>query len=528
MTNAALNKALDKKEIDVYNLKEAEIHALQMAYEFAKGPTLFPYESRQTARGQEIRDQLTGKWYSPSFATSCKRDVLLSSIYYHTSNSEKFDKLFSDSNFVFNGIVTRVPRAWLDSTEEKPTKFVVDGVEYELTEVRWAYNTKFILKSEFEYLKTMKQVVRPSDNAAIWTHISECVFFEDTEEYILNVNESYPDFIYIENDNEYYTDELAVPYDIVYVNDYGWYCLDYAIDNFYQHSYNGDWYDYPEEDEYGLDDYSFDPASYWGYETKKSGNKRRPIKGQLYYGLELEYELDDPYDSSVTSELVNDAHELHFGACEDSSLDEGVEFKSKPLCIELVKKRTEKLLNEIRGRVSSASTCGLHIHVSKSALSLMQIGLIQEFIYNPENKEFINKISGRSPNTYCQRNFSYKKTSRLAEGCGQGGDEKKKDFYCNEKYEALNFQHTHTIEFRMFRSSMRKHRVIGRIEFIQALIQWCGVSCRQTSLDVIDHKNFIEFVKTSGRKRFPMLLELMYEKDILQKKTKPITITKEA
>jgi hypothetical protein len=45
----------------------------------------------------------------------------------------------------------------------------------------------------------------------------------------------------------------------------------------------------------------------------------------------------------------------------------------------------------------------------------------------------------------------------------------------------VNFDNDETIEFRMFQSSTRITNVLGYIEFIACLIQWCETD--QTSLE---------------------------------------------
>lgn len=371
-----------------------------------------------------------------------------------------------------------------------------------------------------------------------YAETGDCIQFIDTEEYAIDARSAYRSAVQILDTDDWYSDTWSWTDDIVYVEGEGFYTHDYACDNYHQHD-DGDWYDYPEERDYDcdeeLDDYGFNPASKWGFETLKGGKTTNAVKKQLYYGLELEYEIDDSDDAY---ELRQTAHDLEFGASADGSLDCGVEFKSKPLCIDLVKERVPALLSRVRGSVHAERTCGLHIHLSKSGLTLMQIGLIQDFLYNDHNNEFINKLAGRKPNTYCQRNGDYGKLGRIRPIENYKFDasgnriidprthnfivEKKKDFWGGEKYEALNFCRKDTIEFRLFAGSMRPHRVLGRVEFVQALVEWTGDTERRTFAEVRDFQQFLNFIKNSGRKRFPNLLELCYEKELLIKKQKPV------
>jgi hypothetical protein len=375
-----------------------------------------------------------------------------------------------------------------------------------------------------------------------WAEESDCIRFVDTGESAINAVEAHPNYVYIEDTEEYYSDsDNAFNDGNRFVNGPDkWYSGYYVDRNFYYHHREGEWWDIPpHHDTDELDDYSFNPAAEWGFETKKQGVSRKPLPKQLYFGLELEYEMND---EDETSDIVEIAHDLQFAASEDGSLSCGVEFKSKPLCYELVHERVPELLNRVRGSVHADRTCGLHIHLSKAGLTLMQIGLIQDFIYNPDNRDFISKLAGRGPNTYCQRDIDYGKLARirkvekslkydkdgnpLLDSNGNRIIEYDKDFWGGEKYEALNFCRRETIEFRLFAASMRQHRVLGRVEFVKALTEWTSMTERKTFAEVRDFQQFLTFIKNQGRKRFPNLLKLCYEKELLKEKPKPETKTK--
>jgi hypothetical protein len=334
-------------------------------------------------------------------------------------------------------------------------------------------------------------------------------------------------YVMVEQNNEtlYYKnlDEALQDFDyLVFIHDQCYYVTEsYAQNNYYFHERTEEWNSYPEaEEEYyqdddELDEYGFNPARKWGFESAKHGKTTKAVQGELYYGIELEYELD----SSPSIEAIKEtAHDLEFGACHDGSLNRGVEFKSKPLTVSLLKKRVKALLNIVKSDVVAESTCGIHIHLSRSGLTLFQVGLMQEFIYNQHNFEFLDKLSGRSPNKYCQRNGGYKLTSRLEAVSEPLIKSRKKDYLWSGRYEAINFESRDTIEFRMFASSKQEVRVVGRIEFVEALVSWCSSSSRLSRVDTINHEKFLEFVKKSGAKKYPMLLELMYDKGILVKK----------
>jgi hypothetical protein len=46
------------------------------------------------------------------------------------------------------------------------------------------------------------------------------------------------------------------------------------------------------------------------------------------------------------------------------------------------------------------SKCGFHVHVSRSALSVLDLQKMERFVHNPDNNDFITKIAGRKAGTY--------------------------------------------------------------------------------------------------------------------------------
>lgn len=67
-------------------------------------------------------------------------------------------------------------------------------------------------------------------------------------------------------------------------------------------------------------------------------------------------------------------------------------------------------------------SCGVHIHVSRSALSVLDLQKMERFMHNPANRKFLTSIAGRGSNTYQKYNDtlftnrkSYYKKSRRGE-----------------------------------------------------------------------------------------------------------------
>lgn len=91
----------------------------------------------------------------------------------------------------------------------------------------------------------------------------------------------------------------------------------------------------------------------------------------------------------------------------DSSISPaGFETVSIPATLDFWKESSlEAALNTMRSapysmRSWSHSSCGFHCHVSRSALSVLDLQKLERFMHNPANRAFLNDVAGRGPNTY--------------------------------------------------------------------------------------------------------------------------------
>jgi hypothetical protein len=104
------------------------------------------------------------------------------------------------------------------------------------------------------------------------------------------------------------------------------------------------------------------------------------------------------------------------------------------------------------------------------------------------NRRFIATIAGRPSTGYAK--ISPKK---LATAAQRNGD----------RYEAVNLQNSNTIEFRLFKGTLKGESVYKALEFCDAIIAYCGCATR-TVKDSQSRVKFIEFVKENA-KSYPHL-----------------------
>jgi Putative amidoligase enzyme len=193
--------------------------------------------------------------------------------------------------------------------------------------------------------------------------------------------------------------------------------------------------------------------------------------GKLFFGIELE--VEDKTDSkgyrehNATAESI-ELPELYFK--EDGSLSNGFEIVSHPMSpdyIEANKDKFKQMLDKlIEAKYNSydANTCGMHIHLTKSAFGTWQLYRFMKFFV--DNREFIVKISQRK----------HDKLERWANIEDEGeGDLIYKAKHKNggsNRYVAINLQNSKTVELRIFRGTLNFNSFMKNIQFANALFNF--------------------------------------------------------
>lgn len=89
---------------------------------------------------------------------------------------------------------------------------------------------------------------------------------------------------------------------------------------------------------------------------------------------------------------------------------------------------------------------GLHVHLTRGALDERLWRLLDAFVNN--NEVEMTKLARRKGNSYCK----YNSQENVAPG------------YSCDRYRAVNFQNSHTIELRLFRGSLIENTVLATLE----------------------------------------------------------------
>jgi hypothetical protein len=166
---------------------------------------------------------------------------------------------------------------------------------------------------------------------------------------------------------------------------------------------------------------------------------------------------------------------------DDGSLNDGFEVVTHPHTLDAYQRDFNwdfilKLKNQ-GYRSWNTDTCGLHVHVSRTAFGTGETpwgrsdreALIlkrqahelrfMKLIY--DNQRQVERIAGRSGNHFA----TFGDKGKLVEKVKYGNQS-------NGRYSAINTENDMTLEVRVFKGSLRKERVLSAIEFVSASVEY--------------------------------------------------------
>lgn len=188
--------------------------------------------------------------------------------------------------------------------------------------------------------------------------------------------------------------------------------------------------------------------------------------GDRHFGVELEVEMTDGdasdeqrHDTARALLDVANSDTRRAWAEHDGSLVWGFELITQPMGLDAHAELWPRVLSHPAARAlrsHDTRTCGLHVHVSRRGLTTLQIARAVVFLNAPENETLVRAIARRYGNSYCR---IAKKT--LHNACGSF-----------DRYEMLNLTNSRTVEFRLFRGTLRAETVLACVEFSNAVLEF--------------------------------------------------------
>ena len=218
----------------------------------------------------------------------------------------------------------------------------------------------------------------------------------------------------------------------------------------------------------------------------------------LYFGVELETECDDEYSAQdMAGDLLDDIGREVISCKEDGSLsDGGCEVVTQPMTLKY------QFENDVWGRISTIcrrhgatshdnGDCGLHVHASRRYFNMATGYKGTEDIYaaiermlQTHRSEWVrfSRRTSYSMSRWAEINNSY--VYGIKDGDTPRDKRDKVTKYKDTgRYQALNLSDYETVEFRMFRGTLRLESILASIEAVAAI---CHLAVYLYKLDRLD------------------------------------------
>ena len=244
--------------------------------------------------------------------------------------------------------------------------------------------------------------------------------------------------------------------------------------------------------------------------------KPEPIfygSGKRFFGVELEVDCGGEVDDNAAAVMrIGNGNGLEHIYCKhDGSLEEGFEIVTHPMTLDyhLDKMPWKAVLTRLKTLSylsHQANTCGLHIHVNRTSLGSTyetKEETIARILYFFEKQwEELLKFSRRI-NRQLERwaaRYGYKdKPKEILDHAKCGGN--------NGRYSCVNLENRATIEFRMYRGTLKLNTIIATLQLVNKI---CDVAY-SLSDDAIKDMSWTTFVSGCVE---PELVEYLKERRI--------------
>ena len=223
----------------------------------------------------------------------------------------------------------------------------------------------------------------------------------------------------------------------------------------------------------------------------------------LFFGVELECD-GGSFDISEFDWWVNDHDNLIHFEHDGSLSDDGVECITMPCSLLYHQKRMNweelcKILLRQGFCSHNASSCGLHVHISRDALTPIQIIKMDVFINRAS--DFFSQVARR----YSFYSAEYKKNKKADKNKGVWNNLESH----HDRYTAVNTCNENTVEIRIFKGTLKAETILGTIEMCHALVGFVDTIPIVRIYDT--DKNIINFIKymADHHDKYPNVFPMM-------------------
>jgi hypothetical protein len=230
----------------------------------------------------------------------------------------------------------------------------------------------------------------------------------------------------------------------------------------------------------------------WYYCSTCAEEHRGPIQSYNYkpvpvffggnsgYGVELEIDGGDYKQEAARA--IAEAGKDHIYLKEDGSLSSaGFEIVSHPATLEYHVEHFPwddicRVALSYNYRSHDTNTCGLHVHASRSLfgnnqteqdLTIAKIMLLFDRWYCSNIVRFARR------NLSNMRRWADKPDADIRPEDDDNTARSKAKNTAKHRYKAINLQNTYTVEFRIFRGTLKQNTILASIQWIDVLIRYC-------------------------------------------------------
>ena len=275
----------------------------------------------------------------------------------------------------------------------------------------------------------------------------------------------------------------------------------YRFENNEDESYCYYCYNKPREN-VAIHNYSYKPTPiFYGDETVNR-----------YFGVELEID-DGGRDNDNAHHLlqVGNRSNEHIYIKSDGSLTNGLEIVTHPMTLGYHMndmewdKLTQKALR-IGYKSHTTTTCGMHVHVNRNTftddmahqdLCISRILFILERFWQ-ELLRFSRRTQGQVQHWAHRYGFKHEPVEILNTAKNSNVD----------RYTCLNLTNEKTIEFRIFKGTLKSNTIIATLQLVNYL---CDTACSMATEDITE-LSWIDFVERIDKIRYPELIAYMKER----------------
>lgn len=257
-------------------------------------------------------------------------------------------------------------------------------------------------------------------------------------------------------------------------------CESCITNDYYYHDRTGQ-YVHNEDENYSSDDDEDEDSVIRDYHSSKHILGKIPSafdkrKSQVFMGLELEMEVTRDYNKEDKAQMIldnlqyyraDDGTQYTYCSLEhDGSLNDGFEMVTGYTGLDVHEKQLAYFKKPLRGlRSHDTSTCGLHIHIDKRNMTLNHATKLILFINDSGNQKLIKTIARRTSSRFA------KIANKKADYNWLKSAKRSSDPLCalnEDRYESLNFQNDRTVEFRLFKGTLKYESIMACLEFTYA------------------------------------------------------------